>query len=88
MKQLTLKILVCVLLTAGCIRFVSEPQPFERFQSRKPVLHGELGSRFMVVPKGTMIGDVPAPDHGVFMTGEMFKRLVEDAIKNKPEHTI
>jgi hypothetical protein len=70
-----LTIIILLSLSAGC-----------REAARTPVeLHPVLGSRCMIVPKGTDIGGYAAPDHGVFMTDDVFLNVIAGAVKEGME---
>ena len=64
MKRLT-TILVVVLFVAGCTAVSQE--------SVKP--HSILGTKCMIVPEGTRIGEYEAPEDGVFIGASVFESM-------------
>ena len=70
MKKL-LWLLLVTLLAVGC-----------RSGGIKPViLHPTLGTGLIIVPKGTQVGEHKAPDDGVYMTRDVFTKMIAEVVE-------
>ena len=71
MKKL---LIVLLLLLTGCIAKITP---------KAIILHPTLGDKLMIIPKHNKIGSHVAPDNGVFMTEEVFKKMIRDLLLAK-----
>jgi hypothetical protein len=60
-------IIIGVLSALGCESVKPE--------SPQPILHPKSGSKVMVVPKGTLIGKIPAPEQGLYIAESVLIEL-------------
>jgi len=69
-------LLLSILLLAGCASSI-KPKAIQ--------LHPTLGTSLLIIPKGNDIGHYKAPENGVFMTEEVFKKMVRELLSVKIE---
>jgi len=67
-----MKKIIILLMLSGCAYNGPKPYPI-------------IGTNCMDVPKGTMIGDIEAPEHGYFIGDSISEAYLEQQRQNEPK---
>lgn len=77
-KATILSILICLLAALPFAIILTSCVP----ASPQPEFHPIAGKSVMFIPKGCKIGDVPAPENGIYIGGS---KLIEQMLRQREE---